>query len=223
MIIVQHKIYESNKLSPFLPLTGHYEECAFTSCFMQELILTGQFRRCSFLNADLTGAKITGAIFIGCNFTRTRFKEVTFRKCRFIDCQFNNASFEKAKGLTTCFFGAGSTYLFSAKGIEPTYDIEGVCYKVEPATIVVKPKRKEQKTVERKKLPEVEHYRSAPSLEAEAAENSHTYSYLDEDEWEQAWCCGYGGWGDYGESKTLGYGSNAVLECPDINEYKECF
>ena len=226
MLTMINKNYGSEVLTSALPWSGDYIDCGFSKCSMPKAVLTGNFQNCYFINTDLSGAVISGALFVKCNFSHTNFTEATFRKCKFVGCRFGGANFKGAKGLSTCKFQEDCTYLFESKNsfvyrdphsktfiVEPLDEepIEGKVvgdYEPRPA---IELDREPEKLPE---LPNVEHYRSVQSEAAEIDEDY--YADVHFSSWERAY------YSYYEPAVNFGYGGNAVLECPDIDEYKGC-
>ena len=230
------------------PLKDEYQLCSFISAELSMCTLSGRFEHCDFTSANLYRATLTG-VFVSCTFTFASFVSAVLQNAIFRDCNFNMVDFEKCKGMSTCTFKDDCTFeqvknvrFINIPGFCMTLVPDTLGTTKKPAK---PPKKVESKSVsdEPIKLPEVQHYRS-PQGKAKIISGSIHQTCDDYDEW------GYSGLHamaavmggrmhqvmheqralaaqqplstyKYVDPKTrYGYGENAVLECSDIEVYK---
>lgn len=204
----------------------HYENCDFSGIALNRAIFKAQFRRCEFIGTKLRSASFKEAIFINCNFNRAQFNFSDFKSCRFFNCSFRGATMTYAVGLKSCFFDKTCKYLYEVGGVQVSRSIDSPSFSVRARSDYAtkrseqysencnKPKKEEEEKIT--DLPPVNHYRSTPSKDVKVPDK----------EYYAGWAAAYGYMGnlgdDYMEEKNFGYGENAVLECPDINEFLSC-
>lgn len=215
---------------------------------MNGVRFTGEFINCIFTAAEFRYARFIGATFKNCSFIGVSFKDAAIRTCTFNGCDFAGASFDNTSGTTTCYFDRDCKGLFETKGdieVETKFCPNGGSYNVYPKSLRHLYSLSIDKTsiyadegefmsvsenigddilVAPESLPEVSHYRSAPSQILKSDEMSEAEKKDNKADWdeEEYYACGWHNWlPDDKEKHRYGYGTNAVLECPDIEEFRK--
>jgi hypothetical protein len=172
--------------------------------------------------------------FIDCDLRGVDFDKAVLRECRFTRCDLTLVTFHQAVALSTCVFDACCTGMQTIIGARAYKDPrrKSIGWLVTPMYHFYDDPTgddeeedtddSEKKTVPTR-LPTPGHYRSPPSVEPEEGDDDDgNWNLWDEDDWEDY---AYGGYGAYqmptkAMKRRYGYMENAVLECPNIEEFR---
>lgn len=228
-----HNMNNARKLYPAGHIfSGNYQHSTFLLANLEgTLMLRGNFYRCSFVTARFRDAVISESVFVGCNFDNAFLGGAKLRHSEFSDCSFRAADFANAKGLTSCTFRANCRGLDSIRGaraalnhkirayfVSPLYNTEPKPKALPPATPTA-PTITVDDLVDPEPLPAVAHYRSPPSKVARGKlESARKWGYLDDGDDDDYY---YSSASSAYKKHLWGYGTCAVLECSDIDEYRE--
>lgn len=232
---VVKKDYSSTVFEPSQQLPYEYDECRFSFARLENASITGKFYNCRFVSTSFPLARFHYASFFGCSFMSARFDRTVFRSCKFYNCDFDGVDFSEVRGISTASFD-GKCSFSDTKGISatlvPDLDKFLVVRKYCTSSPSAQPSpAAASKEVEPKPLPEVSHYRSPQGKVSEAADDDDDMCYTYEDYLLASQIVGQrqssalNGWTAYcspSERHKYGYKAQAVLECPDIEEFRRC-
>lgn len=211
-------------------LVGLHTNCNFFLAQMCGVPLLGKFLNCNFGSVNFKRASFYDGMFYDCSFVGAWMTRAYFHKAFFSKCDFAGVDFSQATGLTTCTFENTCEGLGKNKGVRTMLDPKRGVYNVLPTyttksaekKLVVSSSSNAEKLVDPEPIIPVDHYRSP----AEQIPESYANSDDDHCEGYEGFACYMGGdWNSYNpiESKyKYGYKENAVLECPDIQEFSNC-
>ena len=86
-------------------LGSKFYNCNFTSAKLQKTVLRGEFSRCDFINANLSGVLASQARFSHCRFDNCNLRSAAFYNCIFDNCSFSAAKFGKGSIANSKFTG----------------------------------------------------------------------------------------------------------------------
>lgn len=218
--------WKHNHVNCFFPpkhlLKGYHLEHNYFLAVMCGVKLTGEFKKCNFDSVNLRKAEFYDSQFYGCDFVGAWMIGARFRDVSFSACDFSGADFSQAHGLTTCTFKDDCIGLGQNRGVRATLDRKRGVYSLLPAYLTTASTQRKhmgpihnspEELIDPTPIPSVDHYRSP------AAQIPKTCT--DDIEYDDGYSYYLSGW--YDDSKyKYGYKENAVLECPDIEEFRGC-
>ena len=86
-------------------LGSKFYNCNFTSAKLQKTVLRGEFSRCDFINANLSGVLASQVRFSHCRFDKCNLRSAAFYNCIFDNCSYSAAKFGKGSIANSKFTG----------------------------------------------------------------------------------------------------------------------
>ena len=86
-------------------LGSKFVDCNFTSAKLQQTVLRGEFSRCDFTNANLSGVLASQVLFSHCRFDNCNLRKAAFYNCKFENCSFSATKFGKGSIANSKFTG----------------------------------------------------------------------------------------------------------------------
>jgi len=230
--------------------TGEFINCLFTAAeFRFARFVGASFKNCKFVGANFKDSAIRMCTFTNCDFAGATFENTSgTTTCHFDrDCR---GLFE-TKGdieVETQFSADGGSFNVFPKSLRNLYslavdsktsahggkvvpwdddeedeDERGDCYDDDDDGESSYSDDSDP-LVEPEKLSEVSHYRSPPSKILKSDEMSKKDKEDSKDDWDEEdyYACGWYNWISPSKEKhRYGYGTNAVLECTNIEEFRK--